>query len=155
MTSTLRNEPASQEDVIMVERTEQVVGPDKCIGTVYLGGEIPDSPEWKLGRSRSLSNQEGLVSDTLTNSLGRYLQSQFSSIREIERIFLREDSDFYRVWTVIPDMDIDLEDRICDAQLAFMDTFPDIRLDFSLIFRKGKPESAIRPSGAYLIHPSE
>ncbi len=82
------------------------------------------------------------------------LRERISPIVGVEKVFVRRDKDFYRVWTVIADMDLDLEDRICDAQLSIIDLFPETRFDFSVVFRGQKDSGWFTPYGAAQIFPA-
>lgn len=165
MKSRLELEPASRHDIFVMESTEQdqVSKPATPSGTgialpdltILYVGTRPHVPVW-WKPTRSVVSNEGRFcwSDTLAESLATRLQEKFSSISGIEKIFVRRDKDFYRVWTVIPDMDIDLEDRICDAQLAIIDLFPETKIDFSVVFRRERGRDWFSPYGAAQIFPS-
>ena len=53
-----------------------------------------------------------------------------------------------RIWTVIPEPDFDLEGPIYEAQLRFLDGFPEIESDFMVLYRFGKALDEVAPSGA-------
>ncbi len=82
------------------------------------------------------------------------LRERISPIAGVEKVFVRRDKDFYRVWTVIADMDLDLEDCICDAQLSIIDLFPETRFDFSVVFRGKNDSGWFTPYGAAQIFPA-
>jgi hypothetical protein len=163
--SRLELEPASQHDIFVMESTEQDqvsipgappgAGISQADTTILYVGTRPHVPVW-WKPTRSVSSNEGcfLWSDTLAESLAARLREKFSSISGIEKIFVRRDKDFYRVWTVIPDMDIDLEDRIYDTQLAIIDLFPETKFDFSVVFRRERGRDWFSPYGAAQIFPS-
>ena len=162
MKSILTNEPASQQDILIMEESDQIDWPDKTSTILHTGARFPYCPPWKQKRTTEVTGTAFWI-DTLTNSIASRVQKKFSAIGGIERIYIRRDIDiyrrrdidFYRVWMVIPDMDRDLEDQIYAAELAFMDAFPDILFDFTVIFRQGKDPASIHPSGASLIYTSK
>lgn len=155
MNSILLYEPASPGVVLIAERSDQVEEQGSTI-TFYRGAFTRVGPQWKPGPS-SAGNIVGTIdrniSDTVFHSVEAIFANKLSSIGGIERILIRKDSDFFRAWVVIADANIDLEDQIYDAQLAFMDQFPDIPFDFTVIFRRGKSPGSIQPSRAHQIYP--
>lgn len=146
MSSILISEPDSSGVVIVEERSEQFEQPMGSILTYYRGAFTHISPTWKAGL-RSISH-------SVINSIDRLFAESFSTIGGIERVFVRKDRDFLRIWVVIRDIDLDLEDQIYAAQLGLMDRFPDIPFDFAVIFRQGKDPHSIQPSGSRLVYPS-
>jgi hypothetical protein len=161
--STVVVESASPMDILVMETTEQVRRPStvSAIGfampdlmTLYVGAQAPAPAWWKPTRSVTSNGCHFRWSDTLAESLATRLREKFCTISGIEKIFVKRDRDFYRVWTVIPDMDIDLEDRICDAQLAIIDLFPETKFDFSVVFRRERDCGWFAPYGAVQILPS-
>jgi len=74
-----------------------------------------------------------------------------AQIPGIERVFIRKDDDFMRIWMVIPDINIGTEDRIYAAQMAFMGKFPGIPCDFSVIFRQDLDLPAVWPVGSQIL----
>ncbi len=155
MKSVVVSEPVWHEGTVLIdERSDQVkVGDDLFI--VNLGAPQPLAFYWKGFRSFAASaggRIEAVFSDTILHSVGARLAESLSQIPGIERILVRRDDDFFRVWTVIADMDLRIEDEIYAAQLAFMDQFRDIPLDFSVIFRQGKDPETLLPAGAHEIY---
>lgn len=136
-----------------MEQSEQIDWPDNTATVLYTGAHFPYCPPWKPNRTIGVSGTTSWT-DTLADSIASRLQEKFSAIGGVERIYARRDRDFYSVWMVIPDMDRDLEDQIYAAELAFMDRFPDIPFDFTVIFRQGKDPASIHPYGAFPIHTS-
>jgi hypothetical protein len=115
-------------------------------------GELRVAPEWKAYFSAVTTAAAALekkICDTVVDSLGARLAAELSNVPGVERVFLRRDEDFFRVWTVIADMDLATEDRIYAAQFAFMDRFPEIPFDFSVIFRQGRDAGTLKPAGAH------
>lgn len=67
---------------------------------------------------------------------------------EIERVFWKVEDDRIRAWTIIDQPNLPVENEIYDAQLDFMDMFPELSCDFAVIFRQGKVPDQISPEGA-------
>jgi len=86
--------------------------------------------------------------DTDLYSLMRLFVSRVSGVPEIERIFWKVKDNRVRVWIVIDEPDLSAENRIYDAELDFMDMFPELLFDFAVIFRQGKNPAGIFPEGA-------
>jgi hypothetical protein len=154
MRSAGKVEPASQQDIMLIADLEQVHEDENILTLLYPGTAFPYCPPWKPNRT---SEVPGTITWTSTyvdsiDSIAKQVKEEFSAIPGVEQVYGRRDSDFYRVWTVVPEMNRDLEDQICAAELASMDSFPHIRFDFTVIFRQGKDPASIRPSGAFLIH---
>jgi len=86
--------------------------------------------------------------DTISDSLKQLFVSRISHLVEVERVFWRAEENRVRVWTIMDEPCLEIENQIYDAQLQFMDLFPEILFDFSVIFRQGKGREQISPSGA-------
>lgn len=89
--------------------------------------------------------------DSVSHSLKNLFITKISALRQIERVFWRRAGGRIRVWTVIDTPDLEVENKIYDAQLELMDMLPDVHFDFSVIFRLGKPHAEISPEGATLV----
>ncbi len=153
MSSILIDELASPGIVLISERSDQTEYQGEVF-TIYRGARTLTVDPWKRALSSIMSTRGTLpteVSDSIFHSIESRFKDQLSSIDGIERVFIRKDDDFFRIWLVIPAMDLAIEDRIYAAQLSFMDRFPDIRFDFTIIFRQGKDPASIRPQGARLV----
>ncbi|MGH7427814.1 MAG: hypothetical protein ACREJ4_05590 [Candidatus Methylomirabilaceae bacterium] len=139
--------------VLITERSDQArQGTDDF--TIYRGAWRQTVPPWKLNLWAVTNTGRGLpaeFSDSIVHSIGNLFAEVLSRIHGIERIFVRRDDDFLRLWAVIPRMNLTLEDQIYDAQLAFMSRFPEVAFDFTVIFREGKDPASIRPHGARLV----
>lgn len=158
MNSMVIDEPVSPNAILLAEeRSEWAERKDETC-TIYLGTVRRKIPLWRLilpSPQSSRAPSEPSISDSVSHSIESLFAKQLSGIREVERIFVRKDNDFFRVWVVIPTMDLALEDQIYAAQLSFMDHFRDISFDFTVIFREGKDAASIQPSGARLVHPTD
>jgi len=92
----------------------------------------------------------GAVASPLQMEFVRSVQG----IPGIEQVLVREDSDSIRIWTMIPDVDLDTEDAIYEAQAEFLRRLPDVRVDFSVIYRQGRESRELTPRGARSIYPA-
>lgn len=157
MSSIVIDEPLSPNANLLAERLEWVEHKGE-IFTIYLGTVrrvIPLRTMVLPSPQSSKAPSEPGISDSVSRSVESLFAKQLSGIRGVERIFVRKDDDFFRVWVVIPMMDLALEDQIYAAQLSFMNRFRDIPFDFTVIFREGKDIASIQPSGARLVHPTD
>lgn len=109
-----------------------------------------ESPEVEEKPSKTPS-EVGDQTDTVSAAIEREFVRLVEQFPEIERIFIRKDEDFMRVWTVVHDVNIEVEDRIYEAQMAFMDKFRDFPCDFSVIFRQDLDLTALKPVDAQVI----
>jgi len=91
------------------------------------------------------------VSSTITNSLAKFFLSFLPVDPRIERVYWAYEVSVLRIWTIVDNPDDVVEEPIYEAQLRFMDKFPDLECDFSVIYRLGKPVEDIRPEGAHLV----
>lgn len=156
MRSILVSEPACRGDVLILEWSDQIEDQGSTM-TFYRGTSTRIGPPWKGGRS-SADSRGGPPSDfssTIAHSIEAVFAAKFSAIGGIEQVFIRRDNDFSRMWVVIADFDLALEDQIYAAQLTLMDQFPEIPFDFAVIFRQGRDPDSIRPSRARRVYPSQ
>ena len=106
----------------------------------YLQAEFPS--EWP-----NLPN----ISSTVTHSLARFFVSKLPEDLRIERVYWAFEGTILRIWTIIDHPDYGFEKSIYEAQLRFMDTFPELECDFSVIYRLGKPLEYLKMEGATLV----
>lgn len=90
--------------------------------------------------------------DSAFNSVERLFAAEVGRIDGVEELYIRKDRDFYRMWTVLNEADVTIEDKVYDAQLRLMDQL-DLPCDFSVIFRGGKDPASVRPGGAHRLYP--
>jgi len=155
MRSLSVSEPTSRGDILIAERSD-LLEEQGGTYTIYLGASTRVAPHWKAAPSTERSDGGSLpqtFSDTVIHSIERLLAEKLLKIQGIERILIRKDTDFFRAWAVIPDIDLVLEDQIYAAVLGFMDKFPDIPFDFAVLFRQGKEPSSIQPARAFQVYP--
>jgi hypothetical protein len=91
------------------------------------------------------------VVTAVTHSLEREFVERLPRDPRIEHVYWASEEEVLKVWTIIPEPDFGLESPVYDAQMAFMEKFPQYECDFSVIYRFGKPLSEIQPQGARLI----
>jgi hypothetical protein len=94
------------------------------------------------------------VSDSVADSLASYFATFLPSDSRIETIYWSFEGSILRVWTIIDEPDFEIEQPIYEAQLRFMEKFPDVECDFSVIYRFGKRLEDIRPHGTMLVLPA-
>lgn len=99
---------------------------------------------------------ESVTDSTLliTQTVGECFVEFLPKDTRIERVYWSFEGPVVRVWTIINTPDFLLEDPIYQAQLAFMDKFPELECDFSVIYRFGKDFNDIKPQGAIEIIPN-
>lgn len=86
------------------------------------------------------------------DSVERIFAAEVFQIEGIEGLYVRKDPDYYRIWTILNEPDVTIEDRIYEVQIRFMEQL-DIPCDFTVIFRQGRDAASLRPSGALRIRP--
>lgn len=69
----------------------------------------------------------------------------------VEHVYWFSEDDVLKVWIVIPELDFDLQDKIYDAQMFFMEKLPEYQCDFSVIYRLDRPLADIQPQGARMV----
>ena len=100
-----------------------------------LHGELPSECWW---------NNATLV----TYSLERFFVEMLPDDARIERVYWTWGEEALRIWAVIPEPDFSIQEPIYEAQLAFMDKFPEYLFDFHIIYRFGRPHEAVKPQGS-------
>jgi hypothetical protein len=89
---------------------------------------------------------------TAHDSLLQALAGEVGKIEGVESLYVRKDRGCLRIWTVLDDTNVLVEDKVYDAQLRLMDRL-DIPCDCSIIFRQGKDPTAVQPAGALRLFP--
>jgi hypothetical protein len=93
-------------------------------------------------------DEKTLWVETLSHSISALFVARICHIPQVERVLWRREETRVRVWTIIDQSDIKVEDQIYKAQIDLMETLPDYTFDLAVIFRQGKPPDSIRPRGA-------
>jgi len=91
------------------------------------------------------------ISSTVTHSLAKFFLSKLPDDLRIERVYWAFEGTVLRIWTILDHPDYEFEKIIYEAQLQFMDTFPDLECDFSVIYRLGKSVENLKIEGAMLV----
>ncbi len=86
----------------------------------------------------------------ITETLGERFVKLLTKDGKIERVFWAFEESILRVWTFINYPDASLEGKISQAQLAFLDQFPELECDFTVIYRFDKHFDDLRPVGSIL-----
>ena len=120
--------------------THEVPSVDEVPAAGYLQVEFPTEC-WSFQKVVTL----------VTHSLERFFVERLPKDRRVERVYWDSEDDVLKVWTVIPEPDFELEQRIYAAQMAFIDAFPNSRCDFYVTYRFGKPADDVRPQGARVV----
>lgn len=93
------------------------------------------------------------VSSTDTDSLAAFYASLLPPDPRIESVHWASEASSLTAWTVIDVPDDEIERPIYAAQMQFMDRFPEIDCDFTVLYRFGKPQEQIRPSEGIPVPP--
>lgn len=97
--------------------------------------------------------------DTSSSIVSSAIESNFLNLlpdkTRIERVYWAFEHEVLRIWTVIDRPDFAYEKTIYKAQQTFMDAFPELECDFSVIYRQGKKYVDIKPLASVQIFPIE
>ena len=66
----------------------------------------------------------------------------------VDSVYWKRDGDRVRVWTVIPEPEDELQEKIYEAELAVWDTRPFLKFEFGVLFRLGRALADVRPADA-------
>lgn len=91
------------------------------------------------------------VATTVTHSLEQFFVGILPKDDRIEHVYWAAEDDILKIWTVIPEPDFLLEAPLYEAQMAFIEKFPEYQCDFSVIYRFGKSLNDIAPQGGRLV----
>ena len=104
-----------------------------------------------LARHQTLWPCAPHASLTIKDSLADYFVASLPEDQRIERVYWNFGGSILKVWTIVNVPDDEVEDPIYNAQLKFMDKFPELDCDFVVIYRLGKPLDDIRPAGTRVV----
>jgi len=96
----------------------------------------------------STPSEDKEQTDSSVAAIERYFVDMVTGVSAIERVLVRKDVDHLRIWMIVDEPDLNAEDQIYLAQLAFMDKFPEVPCDFSVVFRQGRNPDAIKLTNA-------
>lgn len=91
------------------------------------------------------------VARNVTESLSEFFVGLLPTPSKVEQVYWSSEDDVLKVWTVIPEPDFSVEDPIYQAEMLFMEKFPEYVTDFSTIYRFNKPMAEIAPQGAHRV----
>lgn len=148
-------EDASKSAVLIDEISEKILQEGKDTYTLYRGITRRVAPGETVTSTALLQTPpDEMVSNTLVDSVGALVAKSLGEIPGVEAVFLeREEGGLFRVWTIIPDLDIALEDQIYSAQMALMDRLSGAPFDFLVLFRQGNALDSVRPAKANQVFP--
>ena len=86
-----------------------------------------------------------------TDSLVQFFVKRLPADPRIEHVYWSSEDDVLKIWTVIPEPDFALEGPLYAAQMFFMEKFPEVGCDFSVIYRFDKATKDIEPQGAHRL----
>jgi hypothetical protein len=69
----------------------------------------------------------------------------------VDDIYWMRNGSEVRIWTVIPEPDEAVQERIYKAEVASLRAAPNMDLDFRVLFRRGRPIAALRPEGSKAV----
>jgi len=91
------------------------------------------------------------IADTVTHSLAGFFAALLPKDKRIEHVYWFSEDDVLKVWTVIPEPDFEIQEPVYQAQMDFMEKFPEYECDFSVIFRFNRPFDDVKPHGAHSV----
>lgn len=77
----------------------------------------------------------------------RLFVERLSRIRQIEHVVSRVEDGIVKLWAIIDQPDVNVENQVYDTQLTLMDDFPETLFDFYIIFRQGRSLDEVNPAG--------
>ncbi len=86
------------------------------------------------------------------DSVESFLAGIICKIHGTEEILVRNDSDFLRVWVMINEPDLEIEDRIYSEYITRLKCMPNFQIDLCVMYRMGRPSTEITPQGATLLY---
>lgn len=80
------------------------------------------------------------------------VRSALRDVPEVEQVFVDRQGCNLSVLAVIPDFDVDVQNRIFDAELQLTETFPGTRFEFKVVFLQGRQlKEIVSPAGVQLF----
>lgn len=112
--------------------------PDPSLANLsYLQAEFPE--RWA---------KSDAVASKVSGSLAESFLSLVPTPEKLDGVFWAIEDSVLRIWTFIDRPDDAIEEPVYHAQMRFMEIFPGLACDFSVIYRFGKPLNEITPAGA-------
>ena len=69
-----------------------------------------------------------------------------ATVDAVEAVYWRQRDPITEIWAVINDFDRGIEDAVFNAEGTTLDSFPNLRLNFGLIYRRGRHLPDIQPA---------
>ena len=108
------------------------------------------------GFDQQADDSRWLNTDTSTSLVSTEIEKNFYALlprdQRIERVYWDFEHDILRIWSIVDRPNFELEKQIYAAQSKFMDIFPELECDFSVVYRFGKPHEHLKPMTAKQIY---
>lgn len=93
-----------------------------------------------------------VILHSFKNSVESFLSETISRIAGIKEIMVRSDSDFLKVWVMIDEPSIEIEDQIYAEYMKQLRVMPGFPVDLSVMYGMGRTSSQIAPQGALSLY---
>jgi hypothetical protein len=100
-----------------------------------------------------ISKKDDYFRYEVTTHLYDEFVKQIKELSKVKKVFWAFEADYLRVWTVIDGPNEEVQEKIYQAELEFMDTFPKITCDFVVLFQPNDECAVVRPQSAYQVYP--
>lgn len=97
------------------------------------------------------SSRHPILGSPLTDLLAKDFVSHLPEDPKIQAVFWAFEKETLRIWTIITEPDLSLENEITGSQLKFIDQYPNLEYDFSVIYSFGKDIKDLHPDGSLLV----
>ena len=97
------------------------------------------------------SSRHPILGSPLTEILAKDFVSHLPEDPKIQAVFWAFEKETLRIWTIITEPDLSLENEITGSQLKFIDQYPNLEYDFSVIYSFGKDIKDLHPDGSLLV----
>ena len=108
---------------------------------------------WMILSHIELAFGEKFIAPSLSELALRDFAERISTYGGIDGVYVRSSGDEYDVWTVIEEFDDQTEDKIAEAELQLTARYPNMKFDFMLLRRHGRPVSELVPDDSKLLYP--
>lgn len=97
------------------------------------------------------SSRHPILGSPITDLLTKNFVSYLPEDPKIQAVFWAFEKETLRIWTIITEPDLSLENEITGSQLKFIDQYPNLEYDFSVIYSFGKDIKDLHPDGSLLV----
>ena len=97
------------------------------------------------------SSKPPIIKSPITELLAKDFASLLPDDPKIQAVFWAYEEDTLRIWTIITEPDLSLENKITESQLKYMDQYPNLEYDFSVIYSFGKDMKDLNPDWSLLV----